>query len=135
MPFIRDGLIARGKVDKRLLNTVNVLQGQKILEVGCGGGILTEQLARLGATVKGIDLSTDLIEVARKHLEESYNTNCGASKRSSERITYEVISIEEHSQQCANCYDTVILSEVIEHVDDKAVFLNSCVECLKVNYP
>lgn len=132
VPFIRDGLIARGLIDEKLLNTSKVLQDQQILEVGCGGGILTEQLARLGANVKGIDLSPELIEVAQKHLNETEQRE-GGGKRIQDLISYEIISIEEHSQQRPDYYNALILSEVIEHIDDKVAFLNSSIQCLKVS--
>uniref|UniRef100_A0A1A9V9S7 Methyltransferase type 11 domain-containing protein n=1 Tax=Glossina austeni TaxID=7395 RepID=A0A1A9V9S7_GLOAU len=125
VPFIRDGLIARGSVDSQLINTNNVLQNQQILEVGCGGGILTEQLARLDAKITGIDLSDVLINVAREHLKQEGNA------RLLDNITYKTESIEAHMQDKKNFYDAVIISEVLEHIDDKESFLNACVQCLK----
>lgn len=110
------------------MNTTNVLRNQKILEVGCGGGILSEQLARLGATMKGIDLSEELINIAKDHLAQ-----IDESGSIQEHISYEVISIEEHCKSSANHYDALVLSEVIEHIDDKAHFLEACVQCLRVS--
>lgn len=103
-----------------------MLQNQQILEVGCGGGILTEQLARLNAKITGIDLSHVLINVAREHLKQEANAHL------LDNITYKTESIEVHMQDKKNFYDAVIISEVLEHIDDKESFLNACVQCLKV---
>ncbi|KAL9930778.1 LOW QUALITY PROTEIN: ubiquinone biosynthesis O-methyltransferase-like [Glossina fuscipes fuscipes] len=126
VPFIRDGLVARGSVDSKLINTNNVLQNQQILEVGCGGGILTEQLARLDAKITGIDLSDVLINVACEHLKQEANA------RLLNNITYKTESIEAHMQDKKNFYDAVIISEVLEHIDNKEPFLKACIQCLKV---
>ncbi|XP_037882050.1 ubiquinone biosynthesis O-methyltransferase-like [Glossina fuscipes] len=125
VPFIRDGLVARGSVDSKLINTNNVLQNQQILEVGCGGGILTEQLARLDAKITGIDLSDVLINVACEHLKQEANA------RLLNNITYKTESIEAHMQDKKNFYDAVIISEVLEHIDNKEPFLKACIQCLK----
>ncbi|KAL9925041.1 ubiquinone biosynthesis O-methyltransferase-like [Glossina fuscipes fuscipes] len=125
VPFIRDGLVARGSVDSKLINTNNVLQNQQILEVGCGGGILTEQLARLDAKITGIDLSDILINAACEHLKQEANA------RLLNNITYRTESIEVHMQDKKNFYDAVIISEVLEHIDSKEPFLKACIQCLK----
>lgn len=112
-------------MDAKLLHTPQVLKGQTILEVGCGGGILTEQMARLGASVTGIDLGHELIEAAKTHLKE-YSSNL------SDSVSYKVESVQQHAQTRSNYYDAVVLSEVIEHVDNKPEMLTSCVQALKV---
>ncbi|XP_067624040.1 ubiquinone biosynthesis O-methyltransferase [Eurosta solidaginis] len=124
VPLVRDGLVSRGNVKRELINTTKVLQGQNILEVGCGGGILTEALARLNANVTGIDLGEKVIETARKHLDEH-------STELKERITYKIEPIEVHAIAKPNYYDAVVCSEVLEHIDDKAAFLTNCVHTLK----
>ncbi|XP_053957814.1 ubiquinone biosynthesis O-methyltransferase, mitochondrial [Anastrepha ludens] len=124
VPFMRDGMVARGNVDRSLINTTKVLQDQNLLEVGCGGGILTEALARLSANVTGIDLGEDVITAARKHLEDH-------SRELKNRITYKIEPIEVHAKTNSNHYDAVVCSEVLEHIDDKAGFLTHCVEALK----
>lgn len=126
VPFIRDGMIARGNISPELLNTCNVLKGQHILEVGCGGGVLTEQLARLGAKVTGIDLGEEVIRVAREHLSQKVDTKLR------ERIEYKIEPINVHATDKMNYYDAVVVSEVLEHVDDKIALLTSSVQCLKV---
>ncbi|XP_037960868.1 ubiquinone biosynthesis O-methyltransferase [Teleopsis dalmanni] len=124
VPFIRDGLLARGDISSELINTANVLKNQKILDVGCGGGILSEQLARLGAFVTGIDLGEELIKEAKNHLHKH-------STELSKRIEYKVEDIAVHAQTHSDNYDAVILSEVLEHVSDKAAMLTSSVHALK----
>ncbi|CAD6999809.1 ubiquinone biosynthesis O-methyltransferase, mitochondrial [Ceratitis capitata] len=124
VPFVRDGLMTHSDIQKHLINTNNVLQGKNILEVGCGGGILTEALARLNANVTGVDLGEDVINTAQKHLDKF-------SPELIERITYKIEPIEAHARRNSNHYDAVVCSEVLEHIDDKAAFLRDCVKALK----
>ncbi|XP_032294716.1 ubiquinone biosynthesis O-methyltransferase isoform X2 [Drosophila virilis] len=124
VPLIRDGIVARGNVKAHYINTTKVLSGQRILDVGCGAGLLTEQLARLGAHVTGIDLGEELIKAARVHL-----ANC--SPELSDRVEYKMEPIDQHAKGNCECYDVLILSEVLEHVDDKVALLSSCVQTLK----
>ncbi|EDV99103.1 ubiquinone biosynthesis O-methyltransferase [Drosophila grimshawi] len=124
VPLIRDGIVARGNVKSHYINTTKVLDGQRILDVGCGAGVLTEQLARLGAQVTGIDLGEELVKAARAHL-----SNC--SPELSSRVQYEAEAINQHAMQNCESYDAIVVSEVLEHVDDKVALLNSCVQTLK----
>lgn len=119
-------MVARGNISADLVNTCNVLKGQHILEVGCGGGILTEQLARLGAKVTGIDLSEQLICAARDHLSKE------ADPKLRDRIEYKIEPLNVHVTDKINYYDAVVVSEVLEHVDDKIALLTASVQCLKV---
>ncbi|XP_037822535.1 ubiquinone biosynthesis O-methyltransferase, mitochondrial isoform X2 [Lucilia sericata] len=125
VPFIRDGLVARGNISPELVNTCQVLKDQQILEVGCGGGILTEQLARLGAQMTGIDLSDELIRVAREHLSHV------ADPKLCDNIQYKIEPLDIHVKDKMNYYDAVVVSEVLEHVEDKVALLTSCVQSLK----
>lgn len=118
IPLIRDGLIQTSE------RTLTPLQDKKILDVGCGGGILAEGLARLGANVTGIDASEDLINLAREHSE----TN---PKISNNKPTYYHCTIENHIKTHKEHYDAVVASEVIEHITDKQLFVNSCVAAAK----
>lgn len=120
VPFVRDGLVNEGAVSKEYLNTSAPLKGLSILDVGCGGGILSESLSRLGANVTGIDANSRIIDVAKKHAEK----NCL-------QINYCSTAIEDHSQQYNGCYDAVVASEIVEHVTEKDKFVEACARCLK----
>ena len=85
----------------------------KILDVGCGGGLLCEPLSRLGSNVLGIDAAPDIIRIAKNH----------ALKLNLD-ISYQCKSIEE-ILDIENSFDLIIASEVIEHVSNRAIFLNS----------
>lgn len=124
VPFIRDGIVSRGTVEPSYVNTTKVLKGQRILEVGCGGGLLTEQLGRLGAQVTGIDLGEKLIEAARDHLKSS-------SPELASNVLYKMEPVDQHAKANCECYDAVIVSEVLEHVEDKVALLESSVRTLK----
>ena len=124
VPLIRDGLISTGCVPKDQIRMPTVLAGLNILEVGCGGGILTEALARIRANVTGIDPGEKLIEVAKEHAAQD------ASKLVNQ-IQYLVETIEDHAKKNTEKYDAVVASEVLEHVNDKVFFLEHCVMALK----
>ncbi len=98
------------------------LRGLKILDVGCGGGLVCEALAKAGADVVGIDVSEMSVEVAKRHAIKSELV-----------IEYR----HEHAQQtCENAthsYDVVINAEVIEHVPDQAALVKQCSQLTKVN--
>lgn len=90
----------------------------KILDVGCGAGILTEPLSRLGHDVSGIDLSNKAIDVAKtRALEQNL------------QIDYKNLSIDQIDQK----FDVVTALEIIEHVDDCKFFLENCLKVLKPN--
>lgn len=112
--FLTQHLKSRGLLNE---DPYQSLRGLTILDVGCGGGILCEPLARLGAHVTGIDCSDAAIDVARTHAMEH-----GLD------ITYDVQNIE-HIQK--KTFDVVIASEVIEHVDDPARFVHDISNVLK----
>lgn len=95
------------------------LDGARVLDVGCGGGILSEALARLGATVTGIDANPDLIEVARLH----------AAGAGLENLGYEFTSIEQFTASNAGSYDVVTCMELLEHVPQPAQTIAACRTC------
>jgi 2-polyprenyl-6-hydroxyphenyl methylase/3-demethylubiquinone-9 3-methyltransferase len=91
------------------------LAGKRVLDVGCGGGILAEAMARAGARVKGIDLADKPLNVARLHLLESQLP-----------VEYEAASAEDLAAREAGRYDVVTCMEVLEHVPDPASTVRAC---------
>ncbi len=96
------------------------LAGKKILDVGCGGGILAEGMALRGARVTGIDLGETPLSVARLHLLES-NTE----------VDYRLSSAEAFAEQAADAYDVVTCMELLEHVPNPASVVNACARLAK----
>ncbi|XP_012273489.1 ubiquinone biosynthesis O-methyltransferase, mitochondrial [Orussus abietinus] len=120
VPFVRDGLTNLGSGDA---NNVLPLRGVTIADIGCGGGIFTEALARIGATVTGVDASPQLIETARNHAK--------LDRDIADRISYECTTVEDFSLTRPQQFDAVVASEILEHVKDKSLFLQSCVAAIK----
>ncbi|BAW80055.1 ubiquinone biosynthesis O-methyltransferase [Candidatus Nitrosoglobus terrae] len=96
------------------------LDGKQVLDVGCGGGILTEALARLGAKVTGIDLGSTPLSVARLHALEN-----------GLEIDYQQISVEQFAEKKAEFFDIVISLEMLEHVPKPSSVIASCSQLLK----
>lgn len=119
--FIINGLTNMKKIETKNIGTRQSLENIKILDVGCGGGVLTEALARLDGHVTGIDPSKELITIANDHSMFLRNKN----------IKYLNESIEEHVISNTDSYDAIVTSEVLEHVSNKYGFLTNCVDCLK----
>jgi len=92
------------------------LAGRRVLDVGCGGGLLSEAMARRGATVTGIDKSPDLLSVARLHLLESAPL----------KVEYLETTAEELVRQAPAAYDVVTCMELLEHVPDPASLVAAC---------
>jgi 2-polyprenyl-6-hydroxyphenyl methylase/3-demethylubiquinone-9 3-methyltransferase len=90
------------------------LAGRAALDVGCGGGLLAEAMARRGAHVTGLDLATDLLEVARLHALEG-----GVA------VDYRLESAEQHALAAASRYDVVTCMEMLEHVPDPAAVIGA----------
>ena len=96
------------------------LQGKRIVDVGCGGGILTEGLAKHGADALGIDLSEDLIDIAELHgLESGVSAN------------YKKISAEVIAEQEPSGFDHVTCMEMLEHVPDPGSIISACATLVK----
>jgi len=96
------------------------LKGKRVLDVGCGGGILTESLARAGAKVTGIDLSQAALSVAALHAAEAEI-----------EVDYECISTEEYAVVHAGVFDVVTCMEMLEHVPQPESIVAACSALLK----
>jgi 2-polyprenyl-6-hydroxyphenyl methylase / 3-demethylubiquinone-9 3-methyltransferase len=92
------------------------LAGRDVLDVGCGGGILTESMARRGARVTGIDLSEKALRVAESHLHESKL-----------EVRYAKSSVEDY----AGAFDVVTCMELLEHVPDPASMVSACARLVR----
>lgn len=95
------------------------LAGKRVLDVGCGGGILSEGMARRGAQVTGIDLSAAALEVAKLHLLES-----GLS------VDYHLESVEDHAAAHPSAYEVVTCMELLEHVPEPESIVAACAKAL-----
>ena len=93
------------------------LAAKKVLDVGCGGGILAESMARRGADVTGIDLGTENLKAAALHAEQS-NLN--------DTLRYQHIPIEQLAATHAGQFDVVTCMEMLEHVPDPAAIVEAC---------
>ena len=98
----------------------NTLKGLKILDIGCGGGLISEPMARLGAKVTGIDASEKNINIAKLHSEQS-NLNINYIKIAPENLN----EIEK--------FDVILNLEIVEHVDNVNLYIKSCYKLLKKN--
>lgn len=96
------------------------LQGKRVIDVGCGGGILSESMAEKGAKVTGIDLGDKALKVAELHSLES-----GVS------VDYQLISAEDMAAKEPASYDVVTCLEMLEHVPDPASIVHACAALVK----
>ncbi|AIR00609.1 bifunctional 2-polyprenyl-6-hydroxyphenol methylase/3-demethylubiquinol 3-O-methyltransferase UbiG [Pluralibacter gergoviae] len=93
---------------------------KKVLDVGCGGGILAESMAREGARVTGLDMGAEPLQVARLHALES-----------GIQVDYVQETVEDHADQHAGEYDVVTCMEMLEHVPDPASVVRACARLVK----
>jgi 2-polyprenyl-6-hydroxyphenyl methylase/3-demethylubiquinone-9 3-methyltransferase len=103
------------------INGISPLQGQRVLDVGCGGGILADSMARKGADVLGIDLSTKALKVAQMHALEAQTP----------RVAYREVSAEALAAEGAGQFDMVTCMEMLEHVPDPASVVQACATLVK----
>lgn len=97
------------------------LAGRQVVDVGCGGGILADSMARRGANVLGIDLSTKALKVAQLHALEAGTPN----------IRYREVSAEELAAEQPASFDVVTCMEMLEHVPDPASVVRACAQLVK----
>lgn len=96
------------------------LAEKKVIDIGCGGGILTESLAKLGADVTGIDMSTEALKIAKLHQQESHL-----------EIEYWLTTAENAAAERPAQYDIVTCLEMLEHVPDPASVIRACAALTK----
>jgi 2-polyprenyl-6-hydroxyphenyl methylase / 3-demethylubiquinone-9 3-methyltransferase len=102
------------------INQRSPLMGKNILDVGCGGGLLSEGMAQLGATVTGIDMGTAPLSVAKLHLLES-----------GQEVDYQQSTAEAFAENNAQEFDIVTCLEMLEHVPDPSSVVNACARLVK----
>ena len=112
--YIRDNITSSFK----LKNKIKPLEKVKVLDIGCGGGLLSEPMKRLGAEVVGIDASEKNIQVAKLH-----------AKKNGLNIKYYCASPEKFTTNTK--FDVILNMEIVEHVEDIDFFLKSCAKLLK----
>ena len=115
--FIKEKLVSHFKLDP---NSEKPLEKLKILDIGCGGGLLCEPLNRLGAKITGIDASNDNIEVAKIHSREM-NLNIKYIRCSPENLNFK------------NEFDVILNMEVVEHVSNVSLFIQNCSKLIRKN--
>ena len=97
------------------------LSSKVVLDVGCGGGILSDSMARKGANVTGIDLSTKALRVARLHALEAQTSN----------LQFREVSVEALAAEQPASFDVVTCMEMLEHVPDPASVVKACAQLVK----
>ena len=104
----------------KFINQRSPLAGKNILDVGCGGGLLSEGMAQLGATVTGIDMGTAPLSVAKLHLLES-----------GQKVDYQQSTAEAFAKNNAQEFDVVTCLEMLEHVPDPSSVVAACARMVK----
>ena len=119
-PIRIDYILNKTKKHFNLKNEKLPLKGLKFLDIGCGGGLISEPMCRLGAVVTGIDASLKNIKIAETH-----------SKKNNLNINYLNKSPEEMNER--EKYDVLLNLEIVEHVEDVDLYFKSCAKLLKKN--
>ena len=115
--YIREKIINHFSLNTKSLTPFSKL---KIIDIGCGGGLISEPFANMGADVTGVDASEKNIKVAQIHAEKS-----------GLKINYQAGSSEEFCKKKPEAFDVVFALEIIEHVADVESFVNSCAKLVK----
>lgn len=103
------------------INGLAPLAGKQVLDIGCGGGILSDSMARKGAQVSGIDLSAKALKVAQLHALEAGTPN----------VNYREVSAETLAAEQPGVFDVVTCMEMLEHVPDPASVVRACATLVK----
>ena len=103
------------------IQSMVALKDKQVLDVGCGGGILSDAMARVGAKVTGIDLATKSLKVAQLHALETQTPN----------VSYREVSAEALATEQPACFDVVTCMEMLEHVPDPASVVQACATLVK----
>ncbi len=111
--YIKDQICSHYERDK---NSLKPFRDLKIIDVGCGGGLVCEPMARLGAHVTGLDADVQAIDVAKDH-----------AKQSGQKISYQNKTSDDIDEQ----FDVVLALEIIEHTQDQGYFVKSCSNLVK----
>ena len=114
--YIKENIINNFK----LKNKSKPLEGINILDIGCGGGLLSEPMSRMGANVTGIDASDKNIKIAKLHSKEN-------------RLKINYLCSSPEKLKFKKKFDVILNMEIVEHVEDIDFFLNSCSKLLKKN--
>ena len=102
------------------IDSIAPLAGKAVLDVGCGGGILSESMAGAGAQVTGIDLGDKALQVAQLHLLES-----------GKQVEYRKVAVEQLAEEKPGAYDVVTCMEMLEHVPDPQSIVRACAKLVK----
>ena len=103
------------------INGISPIKGKQVLDVGCGGGILADAMARGGAQVTGIDLASKALRVAQLHALEAQTPN----------LEYREVAVEALAEQQPQSFDVVTCMEMLEHVPDPASVVRACASLVK----